>query len=50
MTKKDWIYTLILFVIMVVVQVSLGFTAKWLIQFKIFAPPEFLLPAVDPRL
>ena len=50
LTKKDWTYTLILFIIQVILYAGLSFTAKWLIQFDLFAPPEFLIPAVDPRL
>ena len=50
MTKKDWIYTLILFIVSVIIYGTLSFTSKWLIQFKLFSPPEFLIPAVDPRL
>jgi membrane protease YdiL (CAAX protease family) len=50
MEKKDWIYTLILLVTIVLIQGALSFTSKWLIQFHFFAPPAFLLPAVDPRL
>jgi membrane protease YdiL (CAAX protease family) len=50
MTKKDWIYTLVLFIVSVIIYGTLSFTSKWLIQFKLFSPPEFLLPAVDPRL
>lgn len=50
MTRKDWIYTLVLFTIQVILYAGLSFTAKWLIQFDLFAPPDFLLPAVDPRL
>ena len=50
MTKKDWIYTLVLFIVTVIIYGTLSFTSKWLIQFKLFSPPEFLLPAVDPRL
>ena len=50
MTKKDWIYTLILFIVMIIIYGALSFTSKWLIQFKLFSPPEFLIPAVDPRL
>lgn len=50
MTKKDWIYTLVLFFVSVIIYGTLSFTSKWLIQFNLFSPPEFLLPAVDPRL
>jgi membrane protease YdiL (CAAX protease family) len=50
MTRTDWFWTLGLFVIMGIFYGSLSFTSKWLIQFKLFAPPEFLLPAVDPRI
>jgi len=50
MTNKDWIYTLVLFIVSVIIYGTLSFTSKWLIQFKLFSPPEFLLPAVDPRL
>ena len=50
MTGRDWLYTLGLFLVMGLLQGLLGFTAKWLMQFKLFAPPEFLIPAVDPRL
>jgi len=50
MTKKDWIYTIVLFVASIACYGALQSTAKWLIQFKWFAPPEFLIPAVDPRL
>lgn len=50
MTKKDWTYTLGLFIVMVIMYGALSFTSKWLIQFKLFSPPAFLLPAVDPRL
>ncbi len=50
MTKKDWIYTLVLFFLMGLIYATLSFTSKWLIQFKLFSPPDFLLPAVDPRL
>jgi len=50
MTKKDWIYTLVLFIIQLILYAGLSFTAKWLIQLDLFAPPEFLLPAVDPRI
>ncbi len=50
MTKKDWIYTLVLFIVSVIIYGTLSFTSKWLIQFKLFSPPEFLIPAVDPRL
>ncbi len=49
MTKQDWLWTLILFLLMVFFQVSLSFTSKWLIQFELFGPPDFLLPAIDPR-
>ncbi len=50
MTKLDWIYTFGLLVVTILIYESLSFTSKWLIQFKLFSPPEFLLPAVDPRL
>lgn len=50
MTKTDWIYTIGLLLFMIIIYESLNFTSKWLIQFKLFAPPDFLLPAVDPRL
>ncbi len=50
MTKKDWIYTVLLFIVQIILYAGLSFTAKWLIQFDLFAPPEFLVPAVDPRL
>lgn len=50
MTKKDWIYTLLLFLAMIIIYASLSFTPGWLIRFRIFTPPEFLIPAVDPRL
>ena len=50
MTKVDWIYAFGLLVVTIVLYESLSFTSKWLIQFKLFSPPEFLLPAVDPRL
>ena len=50
MTGRDWVYTIVLFVLNALVYGALGFTAKWLIQFKLFAPPDFLIPAVDPRL
>ncbi len=50
MTKNDWIYTLVLFIVSVIIYGTLSFTSKWLIQFKLFSPPEFLIPAVDPRL
>ena len=50
MTKKDWIYTLALCVVMVIIYEALSFTPKWLIQLKFFSPPEFLLSSVDPRL
>ena len=50
MTKQDWLYTLGLFLFMALCYGVLSFTAKWLIQFKLFAPPDFLIPAVDPRL
>ena len=50
MTKTDWIYTIGLFAIMVLIYGTLSFTSKWLIQFELFSPPEFLFPAVDPRL
>lgn len=50
MSKSDWIYTLGLLAVMILIYETLSFTPKWLIQFKLLAPPEFLLPAVDPRL
>jgi membrane protease YdiL (CAAX protease family) len=50
MTGRDWIYTIVLFLASALCYGGLGFTAKWLIQFKVFAPPEFLIPAVDPRV
>jgi len=50
LNKTDWIYTAILFAAMILIYATLSFTPKWLIQFKLFSPPEFLLPAVDPRL
>jgi len=50
MTRKDWIYTLLLFLAQIIIYISLSFTPRWLIHFKMFAPPEFLIPAVDPRL
>jgi len=50
MTGKDWIYTLVLFIVMILIYGALSFTSKWLIQVKLFSPPEFLIPAVDPRL
>lgn len=50
MTKTDWIYTMGLFAAMALIYGGLSFTSKWLIQFKLFTPPEFLLPAVDPRI
>jgi membrane protease YdiL (CAAX protease family) len=49
-TRKVWLFVLVLFVVMALFQVLLGFTAKWLMQFTLFAPPDFLIPAVDPRL
>ncbi|MCX6225208.1 MAG: hypothetical protein NTV01_10765 [Bacteroidia bacterium] len=42
MTKTDCIYTLFLFVVQILLYAGLSFTAKWLIQFDLFAPPEFL--------
>jgi membrane protease YdiL (CAAX protease family) len=50
MTKLDWIYAFGLLVATIFIYESLSFTSKWLIQFRLFSPPEFLLPAVDPRL
>ena len=50
MTGTDWIYTLMLFIASVIIYGTLSFTSKWLIQFELFSPPEFLIPAVDPRL
>jgi membrane protease YdiL (CAAX protease family) len=50
MTKSDLIYTIGLLIVMIIIYEGLSFTSKWLIQFKLFTPPEFLLPAVDPRL
>jgi membrane protease YdiL (CAAX protease family) len=50
MTRLDWIYAFGLLVVMILLSGTLSFTSKWLIQFRIFSPPEFLLPAVDPRL
>lgn len=50
MTKSDWIYAFGLLVVTIAIYETLSFTSKWLIQFKSFSPPEFLLPAVDPRL
>jgi len=50
LTRKDWIYALVLFVVMAIIYETLSFTPKWLIEFKLFSPPEFLIPAVDPRL
>jgi membrane protease YdiL (CAAX protease family) len=50
MTKIDWIYTVGLLAVMILIYATLSFTSKWLIQFKLFSPPEFLIPAVDPRL
>ncbi len=50
MTNKDWIYSLLLFMAMGLIYGTLSFTSKWLIQFKLFAPPDFLLPSLDPRL
>lgn len=50
MTTKDWIYSLALFIAMGIIYGALSFTSKWLIQFNFFAPPVFLIPAVDPRL
>lgn len=50
MSGGDWLYVLALFAAMAVFQGLLAFTARWLIQFKLFSPPEFLIPAVDPRL
>ncbi len=50
MTKTDWLYTVGLLAVMVLIYGTLSFTAKWLIQFKLFTPPGFLIPAVDPRL
>ena len=50
MTKIDWIYTVGLFAAMILIYGTLSFSSKWLIQFRLFAPPEFLIPAVDPRL
>jgi len=47
---KDWLYTLGLFIAMIIIYATLSFTSKWLIQFQLFSPPEFLIPAVDPRL
>jgi membrane protease YdiL (CAAX protease family) len=50
MTGTDWIYTIGLLAAMILIYQALAFTPKWLIQFKLFSPPEFLIPAVDPRL
>lgn len=50
MTKVDWIYAIGLLIVTIFIYESLSFTPKWLIQFQLFSPPEFLLPAVDPRL
>ncbi len=50
MSGKDWIYTIALFIVTVIIYGALSSTSKWLIQFKLFSPPEFLLPAVDPGL
>jgi len=50
MTRKDWIYTVALLMVMIIIYGTLSFTSKWLIQFQLFSPPEFLLPSVDPRL
>lgn len=50
MTRTDWFYTIGLFTAMAAIYGGLSFTSKWLIQFKLFSPPDFLLPAVDPRM
>lgn len=50
MNRVDWIYTLILIAIMATTFIALGFTSKWLIEFDLFSPPEFLFPSQDPRL
>lgn len=50
MTRKDWFYTIGLFASMALIYGGLSFTPKWLIQFKLFSTPYFLLPAVDPRI
>jgi hypothetical protein len=50
MEKKDWIYTLILFLAMGLIQAVLSFTSKWLIQFEFFTPPTFLLRQSTPDL
>lgn len=50
MTRIDWIYTVVLLAAMILIYGTLSFTPKWLIQFKLFSPPEFLIPAIDPRL
>ena len=50
MNKIDWLYTAGLLAVMILIYGTLSFTSKWLIQYKFFSPPEFLLPAVDPRV
>jgi membrane protease YdiL (CAAX protease family) len=50
MKGTDWLLTAGLLVFMVVSYRLLSFTAQWLIKYPLFAPPEFLIPAVDPRV
>jgi membrane protease YdiL (CAAX protease family) len=50
MKVSDWLLTAGLLVFMVVSYRLLSFTAQWLIRYPLFEPPEFLIPAVDPRV
>ena len=50
MSGKLWLWTLGLFLFMMVGDILLKPTAQWFIQFEFFAPPEFLPPMVDPRV
>jgi len=50
MTKTDWLCVLILISVQVGLQLSLQFTAKWLVKIPFFSPPGFLVPVVDPNV
>lgn len=50
MDSKAWLWAVGLFFFNAVTYLGLSFTARWLATIPLFAPPEFLPPAVDPRV
>lgn len=49
MTGKDWLWTLVLFIISMALYFSLGFTSQWLAQIPFLAPHPLVPPDFGPE-